>query len=297
MKNRILGLLVLTGLLSTCTVFSAYAQRGHGGGGGHFGGGGGGHFGGGGFHSSSRVMSAPASHYSSPRINPGSSGRIVRGGPAFGGSGHIGGGSRTVIVHGGGWVHGGYPGYYRYHHGWRPYYGYYYPPLGFYVSALPFGYFTLGAAFGPMYYYGGSYYAPVDDSNQDEGYKVVDAPVGALVPDLPDGATEVQVNGQPYYDVNGTYYQEVMTDNGRRYKVVGKNLDANQAAAPANNNSGNNPAPAANSNFVTELPAGARSVTINGQEYYLTPDGMYYQATTNNGVAGFTIVGKMNAGQ
>jgi hypothetical protein len=269
MKNRILQLLVLTGVLSTCTV-ETYAQRGHFGGGGRIGGGG-------------RVMSSP--HFSSPRIN--ASPRVYSAPPQRYFRSYSYGGPR-VIVHGGIRVGGGYPGYY-YYHGPRPYYRYYYPRFGLFVSTLPFGYFSLGPAFGPYFYYGGTYYV-----QSDNGYRVTEAPDGAMVPDLPADAQEVEVNGQTYYDVNGTYYQEVMTDNGRRYKVVGKGpqQDDNSQQAPADNNSGNVP-----DDFITQLPEGSRSVNINGQQYYLSPDGMYYQQTTVNGNSGYKVVGKTDAGE
>ncbi|WP_143307562.1 DUF6515 family protein [Chitinophaga vietnamensis] len=295
MKNRTYILLVLIGLLSTCTAGITYAQRGHGGGGGHFGGGGGSHFGG------SRVMSAPrtsvmsAPRVSSPRI---SSNRIVRGDNYAGGSRVIASGTRYYP---GGYYHGRYygGGYYYRHPWYRPYYHFFYPPIGFYVSVLPYGYFTLGPAFGPMYYYQGTYYQPSNDERG--GYKVTDAPLNAEVPNLPDGAQEIQVNGNTYYDVNGTYYQEIMTDNGRRYKVVGKNgkigdqdVTSESSVPNANNPTNNSSTP---DNIVSQLPEGCRTVTINGQELYLSPDGMYYQLVTSGNTTGYKVVGKINAEQ
>ncbi len=281
MKNKIIRLLVLCGVLSTCTVVTAEAQRGHGGGGGgHFGGG----FGGGG-----RVMSSPHFANSSPRVNS-SAPRFNRA-PNSGFSHNFAGPRSTVVVHNRVSFGGGYPGRYRYHgYGFRPYWRYYYPPFGFYVSALPFGYFSLGLGYpwGPMYYYGGTYYQPTDDG---AGYTVAPAPDGAVVPNIPDDAQQVTVNGNVYYDVNGTYYQEVMTDNGRRYKVVGKAPQDNNVQAPATN------AAPATPDLITTLPEGSRTVNINGQVYYLSPDGMYYQQTTVNGTTGYVIVGKTDAGQ
>ncbi|WP_291909928.1 DUF6515 family protein [Chitinophaga sp. CB10] len=254
MKNRIFGLLVLTGILSTCTLHSAYAQRGHYGG---------------------RINVAP--RYSAPRVYSAPSPRYYRSYPGPG---------PRVIVHGGITINRGYPGYY-YYRGYRPYYRYYYPPVGFYVNTLPYGYFSLGAAFGPVYYYGGTYYSRSDDQ---QGYKVVDAPTGALVPNLPDGAQEVTVDGNVYYDVNGTYYQEVMTDNGRRYKVVGKST-----TQPNNTYPDDQEAP--QDDLIAELPQGSRSVKINDQEYWLSPDGMYYQYIQTNGTSGYKVVGKTDAGE
>ncbi|CAL1520459.1 hypothetical protein MMC2321_04224 [Chitinophaga sp. MM2321] len=261
-------LFVLIGLLCTTTAKSTYAQRGHGGGGG----------------GGSRVhMSAP--HFSAPRsVSRGFSSPHT---PAVMNRGYYSHSYRPPVYHSG--------GYYRrpwYRPGYRHFYGYnpFFPPLGFYVSTLPYGYFTLGAAFGPMYYYGGTYY----ESDNDNGYKVVEPPMDAAVPDLPDGAQEIQVNGNTYYEVNGTYYQEIMTDNGRRFKVVGENGKiGNTVVAPQDNNDSNANAPA--ENIISALPDGCRTVNINGQQYYLSPDGMYYQEVKTNNTTGYKIVGKMNA--
>jgi hypothetical protein len=275
MKNRFYILFVLIGLLGTFTVSSAYAQRVHAGrgGGGHFSGGGrGSSFGG-----SGRVYASP--RMSSPRMvapvnrgyyyhgyRPGYTGRVYYGRP-----------------------------YYRY----RPYYNPFFPPMGIYVSSLPYGYFSLGAAFGPMYYYGGTYY---QSTSNNKGYKVVEAPVGAAVPDLPEGAQEIQVEGNTYYELNGTYYQETMTDNGRRYVVVGKNGKIGDKTVTVTDDQGNN-APDnnagtdSNDNMISQLPDNCRTVNINGQQYFLSPDGMYYQSVLNsdNSIAGYKVVGKISA--
>ncbi|WP_211092648.1 DUF6515 family protein [Chitinophaga varians] len=280
MKNRLYMLFVLIGLLCTTTATGAFAQR-HGGGGGHFGGGGG-HFGGG------ARMSAPnfgsRSNFSAPRTMA----------PVNRGFYH---GYRGPVYHGGvyyshGWYGPGYRRYYRY----RPYY---FPPIGFYVSTLPYGYFALGPQFGPIYYSGGTYYESDNDNN---GYRVVDPPMGAAVPDLPDGASEIQFNGNTYYELNGTYYQETMTDNGRRFKVVGKNGKIGDTVVTPqdnnnNNNNTNNGTEAVPGDLLKALPEGSRSVQINGQQYFLSPDGMYYQQVNTNNGTGYQVVGKMDAGQ
>ncbi|WP_142685832.1 DUF6515 family protein [Chitinophaga polysaccharea] len=271
MKNRFYILFVLVGLLGTFTVNNASAQRVHSGQGGSRGGGA--HFGGGGgFRSSGRV-------YTSPRLYS----------------------PRVIAPVNRGYYHGYYgPGRVYYRRPWyRPYYNPFFPPLGLYVSSLPFGYFSLGASFGPMYYYGGTYYKSTGDS---KGYKVVEAPLGAAVPDLPDGAQEIQVDGNTYYELNGTYYQESMTDNGRRYIVVGKNgkigdKTVNITDDQGSNNNNNPDNGTGNTDMISQLPDNCRTVNINGQQYFLSPDGMYYQSVLNsdNSIAGYKVVGKMNA--
>ncbi|MFY0253594.1 DUF6515 family protein [Chitinophaga sp. 30R24] len=287
MKNRFYILFVLIGLMGTFTVNDAFAQRG---GGGHGGGGGGGHFGGGGFGGgfgggrmgggapSGRMYSSP--HMSSPRVTAPVNRGYYRGG-----------------YYRGGYYRGGYYGRPWY----RPYYYPFFPPIGLYVSTLPYGCFALDAGFGPVYYYGGTYYESSGDDTQ--GYKVIPAPLGAAVPDLPDGAQEINMDGNVYYESNGTYYQETMTNSGRRYVVVGENGKIGDRTVPTTNDPSNTIAPINNGNnngtdnMVTQLPDGCRTVSINGQQYFLSADGMYYQTVLNsdNTIVGYRIVGKINA--
>lgn len=198
MKNRLFILFALIGL-STFTVTNVYAQR-HGGGhsgGGHFGGGS--HFGGG--FSAPHHMTAPrmsAPRISAPRVVAPRSGYYYHSAPVI--RGHL-----------------NYPVHPWYRYGYRPWRHWFFPRIGIYFSTLPFGYYALDPFFyGPVYYSEGSYYELIDERNE---YKVVEAPMGAAVPDIPDGSVEVIINGKTYYDVNGTYYQETVTNKDRKSVV------------------------------------------------------------------------------
>lgn len=206
-----------------------------------------------------------------------------------GGGGHFyrGGGRVSIGAHFGG-------GYYyhppvRYY---RPYVRAYYPyyPIGFRLGVLPYGFITLGTAWGPYYYYDGTFYR----SSGDKDYEVAEPPVGADVPSLPSGAKEVTIDGNTYYEYNGTLYQEVIKQNQRRYAVVGKNGELNTGGG--SNQAPDNNAPA-DDNVVPQLPQGSRKVEINGQMLYVSPDGMYYQEErdNSNNVTGYRIVGKESA--
>lgn len=195
--------------------------------------------------------------------------------------------------------HAFYPRPY-FHSYYRPYYRYIGPPIGLSVGFLPRGFITISTGFGPFYYFGGTFYQPVERSNR-RSYKVVDPPVGAMVPNLPEGARSVDIDGDTYYEFNGTYYQEVMTNNGRRYKVTDKKAPATENRDDRNDQefSDDNqnrkdlpPSPTEETPAITTLPKGSRSVEINGQEYYVTPDGIYYEQVKN----GFRVVGKTSAG-
>lgn len=209
----------------------------------------------------------------------------------IGGGGHFyGGGARVSVgAHFGGGYYYHPPVRYYYRPYVRAYYPYYYP-IGFRLGVLPYGFITLGTAWGPYYYYDGTFYRPTEDKE----YEVAEPPVGADVPSLPSGAKEVIIDGNTYYEYKGTIYQEVIKQNQRRYAIVGKNGQLNTGGdndqAPGNN------APA-DDNIVRELPQGSRKVEINGQTLFVSPDGMYYQEEVdgNNNVTGYRIVGKESA--
>ncbi|WP_160713289.1 DUF6515 family protein [Chitinophaga solisilvae] len=218
------------------------------------------------------------------RLPHGGSGRVMSGGHYSAPGRYYSHGYRGPVFHG---------GYYR--PGWygpvyRPYFRtrVFFPPVGLYVSTLPYGYFPLGPAFGPVFYYQGTYYRSNDNNR---GYNVVDPPLNAIVPNLPKDAAAIELNGNSYYEFNGTYYQEIMTDNGRRYQVVGKNgkIGDNTVAPQPYNNS------APDEQLMTSLPEGSRSVQLNGQQYFLSPDGMYYQEVKTSNGTGYKVVGKMDA--
>ena len=69
----------------------------------------------------------------------------------------------------------------------------------------------------PYYYFNGIFYRP--HANQ---YQVVAPPLGAVVNKLPSGAKVRVIDGQKYYEQNGTFYKEEVDQNNRlSYKVVG----------------------------------------------------------------------------
>lgn len=128
----------------------------------------------------------------------------------------------------------------------RPYYGYTRPgfsfgiglPLGAFYYSLPVGYsrFYFGGV--PYYYYDNTYYI-----QNNEGYEVVAPPLGGTLERLPRGARLIKINGQNYYEFNGTYFSPDIDNNGHKYYVVvgtrGElNVDeAEKARADAENNS------------------------------------------------------------
>lgn len=213
------------------------------------------------------------------------------------GGGHAGGGGGGGSFHGGGGGGGGggisfsggrggfglglgYRSSYSYY---RPGFGFYgYPSLGFYLSALPFGYypFYMGSA---LYYYAdGTFYRPYDDG----GYVVTAPPVGAAVPKLPRGAKSIMIDNQQFFEFNGVYYKAIVNDKGENvFVVAGKDGVLNTDGADNNVNQ----APQVG-DIVNQLPDNCRKVSLNGKKYFVSPDDIYYEAVTDrNGNTGYRI--------
>ncbi len=65
------------------------------------------------------------------------------------------------------------------------------------------------------YYYGGVFYI-----QSEKGYKVVSAPVDAIVYQLPEGGEELNLQGNKVIRYNGAYYQPILLDGQDAYEVV-----------------------------------------------------------------------------
>lgn len=190
---------------------------------------------------------------------------------------------------------GGYPYYYNdgcfygYYSGW---YQPLFPPVGIRIRILPFGYSTLFIGGFPYYYYNGIYYRQYEND-----YEVVDPPMGATVYNLPDGAKSVVLNGEELYELNGTYYKQEEDAKGRIfYTVVGKNGEVNNTDEINNDNNDNSlstpPSSLQMGDMVEQLPEGSKSVTVNGEKLYVTPDNTYLKEENNDGVIQYEVVGK-----
>lgn len=253
--------LFLTGMLSVVAVTSVHAQRGasHGGGGVRVGGGGASF--GGGFRSSGVGVSRPAT------------GSDIRGGSVAVASRSNAG----IVAYRGrtGNYLGGATGY---HSGafYRTGLGYYgYPHLGFYLGVLPFGYYPFYWGSDLYYYYGGVFYSPYDNG----GYQVTEPPVGAGVPDLPDDAQPIKIDGVQYYELSGVYYKETVDDSGKKmYVVAGKDGVLNTADSVTDPNA--DVAAPQVGDVVNQLPDDCRKVTLNGKKYYVSPNNIYYEKVT-----------------
>jgi hypothetical protein len=178
---------------------------------------------------------------------------------------------------------GGNPYYYYGGSFYRPYGGYYrpvFPPVGIHVGILPPGFIPIYIGPDPYYFGNAAFYRRYDDHS----YEVVDAPMGAQLSSLPKGARSVRVNGEKFYELNGTYFKEDRDSKGRVvYTVVGKNGEIE--------NSEESPAPPQTpkaGDKVTELPENSKLITLNGEKLYVAPDNTYYHREADGT---FTIVG------
>ena len=125
--------------------------------------------------------------------------------------------------------------------------------FGLHVAGLPFGCLTLQIGGVPYYYYNDIYYQPVPG-----GYQEVYPPVGAAVPQPPEGAIAVEAGGLTYYYAGGGFYLQ--------------QPDGTYAIAPA-------PLGV----VVPLLPPGAVQVLVNGTIAYQF-NCIYYQPVFVNGV-------------
>lgn len=197
--------------------------------------------------------------------------------------GYIGQGGRASVGVGGRGFNGGSAwrnhGYHYYHGYYNTYYG---PRIGFSIGFLPYGYYPFYYGDGEYFYSSGLFY-----QYENNEYTVVEPPVGAEVNSLPSNAQSIVINGQQYYEANGVYYAPVTKDDGTTtYEVAGKDGELNTADAQDVQQ-----APQIG-DVVGELPADCRKINLNGEKYYVSPDGYYYQEakdTNNNKV--YKIVG------
>jgi len=121
------------------------------------------------------------------------------------------------------------------------------------LAVLPLGFLALQLGGVPYYYCDGIYYQPADG-----GYQEVYPPVGAAVPQPPEGAIEIVAGGQTYYYAGGAFYLQ--------------QPDGTCAIAPT-------PLGV----VVPELPPGAIQVSVKGSVAYQF-NGIYYEPIFVNGV-------------
>jgi hypothetical protein len=198
--------------------------------------------------------------------------------------GYVGQGGRGSVGAGGRGFYSPYWTRNHYNHYYHGYYGTYYTPrLGFRIGALPYGYYSFYYNDYPYFYSDGLFY-----SYDNSEYTVVEPPIGAEVTSLPSNAQSIVINGQQYYEADGVYYEPITKDDGSVvYQVAGKDGELNTSG----DNEDVQQAPQVG-DIVTTLPDQCRKININGERFYVSPDGYYYQETRDkNGSKIYKIVG------
>lgn len=116
------------------------------------------------------------------------------------------------------------------------------PPPGAVVYAVPTYTTVVYVGTMPYYYAGGAYYVATSEpaphpeipdevvleeseenppmTEDDHNYEVVEAPVGATAPYLPDEAAKKRIDGKTYFVYEGTYYRAFVSDGDTIYQVV-----------------------------------------------------------------------------
>jgi hypothetical protein len=205
-------------------------------------------------------------------------------GNVVGTRGYVGQGGRGSVGVGGRGFYSPYwtrNHYYHYYHGY--YNTYYTPRLGFRIGVLPYGYYSFYYDDLPYFYSDGLFY-----SYDNSEYTVVEPPVGAEVTSLPSNAQSIVINGQQYYEADGVYYEPITKDDGSvAYQVAGKDGELNTNG----DNQDVQQLPQVG-DIVNALPDQCRKININGEKYWVSPDGYYYQETKDqNGNKAYKIVG------
>jgi hypothetical protein len=163
--------------------------------------------------------------------------------------------------------------------------------IGFRVNTLPYGYLPIHFGSDYYYYYDNTFYRRYDDRN----YEVVAPPIGAKLPQLPSAAKAVTIDGQKYYELGGTYYVATYNNSNQvLYEVVGVNgeLKTNQNGNYNNQNQPQQNRPIQEGDFVDNLPDQCKTITINGQTLFVSPDNIYYQQIVDDNRIYYKVVGK-----
>jgi hypothetical protein len=159
------------------------------------------------------------------------------------------------------------------------YHPYVYPQIGIVVRTLPVGYYSFVWNTYPYYYADGLFYQCYADGN----YKIAAPPIGAEVPSLPLDSEIITIDGNPYYEYKGIYYESVIRDGKFAYKVVGKDgiLNTDRQTDPALPLVGD---------MTDQLPDGSHRVTLSGKPYWVTPDEVYLEEVKKDNKTSYRVV-------
>jgi hypothetical protein len=132
----------------------------------------------------------------------------------------------------------------------------------------------------PYECYDGLFY----QSYADGSYKVAAPPIGAEVPSLPIDADIITIDGNPYFQYKGIYYESVIRPDGQFvYKVVGKDGILKTLAEP-------DPSLPLIGDMTDRLPDGSHQVKLSGKTYWVTPDEIYLEEVKKDEKLSYRVV-------
>ncbi len=153
-----------------------------------------------------------------------------------------------------------------------------YPNEGFQLGAMPADFYPFYVGINLYYYTNGAFYR----ANDMGGYTVTAPPIGAVVPKLGKNAHSVVINGAQYYEYRGVYYNVQTNTKGETvYIVTGYN-------GVMNTTNGNVVIPKVGTT-IEKLPKDSKKVTLKGVDYYVSPDGVYYEEIIKDGTTLYKI--------
>ncbi len=177
-----------------------------------------------------------------------------------------------------GWGMNFYPGYYQKPYTGKGYADSGYPNQGFQLGAMPPDFYPFYVGIDLYYYTNGAFFR----ANDTGGYTVTDPPIGATVFKLGKNAHSVVINGAQYYEYKGVYYNVQTNQKGQTvYIVTGFNGSMNTA-------DGNVVLPKVGTT-INKLPKGSQKVILKGKDYYVSPDGIYYEAIIKDGTTIYRV--------
>ncbi len=137
------------------------------------------------------------------------------------------------------------------------------------VASLPFGAAAVSLGNERYHYYHGTFYHPVPN-----GYAIVPAPMGVIVPVLPPNSVSVIIGSRNYFRFGGVFYLPLQTQG---YQTV---------PAPAGSDSA---APQAAKDTYEKME-------IEGKTYYKKGSKIYKASLTDKGEVVYEEVGKASKG-
>jgi hypothetical protein len=159
------------------------------------------------------------------------------------------------------------------------YHPFVYPHVGEVAKNVPSSRYSFVWNNYPFYYADGLFY----QSYADGSFKIAAPPIGAEVPLLPIGAQIINIDGYPYYQYKGVYYDSVFHPGADlAYKVVGKD------GIPVTENSPES-LPLIG-DMTDQLPFGTRRVRLSGKTYWVTPDDVYMEEVTGDKRTSYRVV-------